>query len=64
MKIKLIPETEEEKSRMGEVEHSGVKTFFMFGSKIDQDGDILEFHDWHGGYKYLVGSLYYFTNFI
>jgi len=61
MIIKIIPETDVEKMRMQEVEHTGVKEFFIFGSKKDADADLLDFHDWSGSYRYLVGSLYYFT---
>ena len=32
MIIKFIPETEAEKSKHKEVEYSGVKEFFVFGS--------------------------------
>jgi len=64
MIIKVIPETAAEKARMKEVEHTGVKEFFMFGNKLDADNDLVDFHDWTGGYKMLIGNLAYFQNFI
>jgi len=64
MIVKLIPETEEEKNRVQEVEHHNVREFFMFGSKKDADGEVVDFHDWVGGYRYLMGSLYYFLESI
>jgi len=64
MIIKIIPETDAEKERMKEVEHSGISEFFMFGSKKDEDGDLLDFHDWTGSYRYLMGGLYYFTKLV
>jgi len=64
MIVKLIPETDEEKNRIQEVEHHNVKEFFMFGSKKDADGEVVDFHDWAGGYRYLMGSLYFFLETI
>jgi len=55
MIVKLIPENEFEK----EEEHTGVKEFFMFGNKQDEDGDLKDFHFWTGSYKFLEGSLYH-----
>ena len=62
MKIKIVPESEEEKSRYGDngVEYSNVKEFFIFGNNIDEDKDFSDFHEWHGSYRYLMGSLMYF----
>lgn len=60
MIIKIIPETDMEKRRVKEVEHAGIKEFFMFGNKKENDGDLVDFHDWTGGYRYLIGSLEYF----
>jgi len=65
MIIKLIPETEEEKANYAsknitEVIHSGVREYMLFGNRIDQDGDLEDFHEWHGSYRYMMGSLNYF----
>lgn len=64
MIIKITPENDEERGRIQEVEHVGVKEFFIFGNKKDTDSDLIDFHDWNGSYRYLVGSLYYFTNML
>lgn len=65
MIIKLIPENEFEKGKMGDgLEHTGVKEFFMFGNKKDKDGDLMDFSDWNGSYRYLEGSLYHFMTTI
>jgi len=65
MIIKLIPETEEEiemyKAKgLSEIEHSGVKEYLFFGNKIDSEGDLADFHEWHGGHWYLLNKLTYF----
>ena len=60
MIIKISPENEFEAQRIKEVEHTGVKEFFMFGNKKDKDQDLIDFHDWSGSYRYLEGSLYHF----
>ena len=65
MIIKLIPETDEEKARyankgIDEIEHSGVREYMLFGNKIDPEGDLADFHEWHGSFRYLMGSLNYF----
>lgn len=60
MIIKIMPENEFEKQKIQEVEHTGVKEFFMFGNKKEMDGDVVDFHDWSGSYRYLEGSLYHF----
>ena len=62
MIIKITPETEEEMDRIKEVEHHNVREFFIFGTKKDPDGDVVDFHDWTGQYRYLIGSLAYFQN--
>lgn len=69
MLVKLIPETEEEIQNyaakgVAEIEHAGVREFMMFGNKIDSDGDMADFHEWHGSYRYLMGSLNYFYEMI
>jgi hypothetical protein len=65
MIVKLIPETDEERQRyqqkgVAEIEHAGVREYMLFGNKIDSEGDLADFHEWHGSYRYLMGSLNYF----
>lgn len=60
MLIRIIPETDSEKARFQEEEHSGVIEFFIMGNKRDEDKDAVDFHRWTGAYRYLIGSLYYF----
>ena len=64
MIIKIMPENDIERAKMKEVEHTGVKEFFIFGNKRDSESDLIDFHDWTGSYRYLVGSLYYFTGLL
>ena len=64
MIIKIIPETDMEKKRVKSVTHKGVKEFFIFGNKKEDDGDLIDFHDWSGGYRYLIGSMKYFDTII
>jgi hypothetical protein len=64
MIIKIIPENDIEKQKIQEVEHSGVQEFFIFGNKKDKDEELLDFHDWNGSYRYLIGSLHYFTGLL
>ena len=64
MIIKIIPETDAEKRKIKSVEHKGVREFFIFGNKKDDEGDLVDFHDWSGGYRYLVGSVSYFRDVI
>ncbi len=69
MIVKLIPESEEEKKAyenkgIAEMVHEGVKEFMLFGNKIDADGDLADFHEWHGSYRYLMGSLQYFYDVV
>jgi hypothetical protein len=69
MIIKIIPETDEEIQRykakgISEVEHVGVREYMLFGNKIDSEGDLADFHEWHGAFRYLMGSLDYFYQFI
>lgn len=59
-----MPETEFEKNSYQEIEHTGVKSFFIFGNKKDKDNDVVDFHEWTGPYRYLEGSLYYFLTTI
>jgi len=63
MIIKLIAETEVERKRFGgneSVEHFGVKEYFLAGNKIDPEGSIVDFHEWNGGFRFLIGTLGYF----
>ncbi len=62
MKIKISPENDMEKQKMKEITHLGVREFFIFGNKKDGDNDLIDFHDWTGSYRYLIGSLYYFAD--
>ena len=69
MIIKFIPETEAEKeeaakNNIEEVVHYNVKEFLVFGNKIDEEGDMSDFHEWKGSYRYLLGSMEYFSNVI
>lgn len=64
MIIKLIPETEQEKIKFTECQHEGVKDFFIFGSKKEEDGDNVSFHEWDGRYDFLIGSLFYHANYL
>lgn len=64
MIVKLIPENDVEKSKMKTIEHKGVRNFFMFGIKKEQDGDMRDFHDWNGDFKFLIGNLRYFETVI
>ena len=66
MKIKLIPETAEELERFGgnqEIVHDNVSDYFVIGLKEDHGGS-LDFHDWRGKYRFLIGSLKYFYEVI
>ena len=58
MIIKIIPEKNE--THIKAVEHHNVKEFLIFGNKKDEDGELIDFHDWTGQYRYLIGSLNYF----
>lgn len=67
MIIKFIPETEAEKKRFGGaevVEHTNCKEYFIVGNKMDAEGSIVDFHEWNGGYRYLLGTLNYFYELI
>lgn len=64
MIIRIVPETAEEKEKYQEVEHCNIRDFFIFGNKRDADGDLKDFHEWRGDYKYLEGNLYYFLTSI
>ena len=64
MIIKIIPETAEEKKTAKEIKHVGVKDFFFCGNKKDKEEELVDFHDWHGSYRFLEGSLLYFSNII
>jgi len=66
MIIKLIPETDEERTRFienfqsAELVHSGIKEFFIFGNKLLADSQLIDFHEWSGNPRYLMGNLSYF----
>ena len=64
MIIKIIPETPEEAKSFKSTQHAGVQEFFMCGIDQDDDGNIGEFHDWKGGYRFLIGSLAYYSEII
>lgn len=64
MIIKIMPENDDEKRKIRAVEHKGIKEFFIFGNKKDEDGTLIDFHDWSGGYRYLIGSLSYFKDVV
>jgi hypothetical protein len=64
MIIQVIPETEQEKLNMDVVEHRGVREFMVFGNKVNEEGLLIDFHEWAGGYRYLIGSLHYFANIV
>ena len=60
MKIILIPETASEKSSKKVVEIENVSEFLIFGKNKDLDGQVHDFHEWTGEFKYLIGNLHYF----
>lgn len=64
MIIKLIPENEAEKAKTPEFELSGVKEFFIIGNQTDEDGTQTDFHEWNGSYRYLFGSLAYYSEIL
>ena len=57
MRIKIISEGND---GVESIEHEDVGEFFIFGNKKDEDGTIVNFHDWKGSFRYLIGSLYHF----
>jgi hypothetical protein len=61
MIIKLIPENDAEKARTPEFELSGVNEFLIMGNQVDEDGTQTDFHEWNGSYRYLFGSLNYYS---
>jgi hypothetical protein len=70
MIIRIIPEDDKEKqmliNKFGSptLEHENVKEYFIFGNKKDADGDVVDFHEWSGSYRYLLSSLSYFHDII
>ena len=64
MILKLIPETEEEKAMLSEQEYADVQEFFLFGSKKDENGDIIDFHNWRGNHRYLIGSIEFYLRIL
>jgi len=61
MIIKIIAEKGED--NITEVEHYGVKDFFIFGVK-KEDEHIVDFHDWNGSFRYMISNLAYYTELI
>jgi hypothetical protein len=61
MIVKIIPEGTEQ---IQEVTHHNVKQFFICGAKKDEHGTPIDFHDWAGGYKFLISQLSYFLDTI
>jgi hypothetical protein len=62
MIIKLIAENQAEVDRLNgndETTYSGVEDYFFFGKNESK-----EFHEWHGGYKFLIGNLAYYTQIV
>lgn len=64
MIIKIIPETDIEKAKHKAIEFSGVKEFFLVGNRKDEDGYMIDFHEWEGSYRYLLTSLHWFYKVI
>lgn len=66
MKIIVIPETDVEKAKFTMSEHEGVENFFVFGNKTDPENEnrLKDFHDWSGSYRYLQGSLIWYTDLV
>ena len=64
MKLIMIPETEAEKARKTQMEFCGVRDFLMFGVKADEDEQYIDFHEWQGNLRYLLGSLMYYYEVI
>lgn len=64
MIIKLIPETEAEKARSSEVKIENVREFFIMGNNVNEEGNYNEFHEWTGSYRYLYGTLLYYSEVI
>lgn len=63
MIIRLIAETDAERKRFGGneyVEHLNVKEYFLAGNKLDPEGSIVDYHEWNGGFRFLIGTLGYF----
>ena len=62
MRITLTPENDMERQNYKEVVHEGVREFFMFGNKLNEETGPEDFQDWKSGYRYLIGSLSFFLN--
>ena len=62
MKIKLIPETEAEEAIVNSFEHDDVRDIFIFGNKVNDNGELEDFHFWKGNSRYLMGSMNFFYN--
>jgi len=61
MRIKIISEGND---GVQSIEHEDVGEFFIFGNKKDADGSVVDFHDWKGSFRYLIGSLYHFLKHV
>lgn len=61
MIIRLIPEGNENSN---EIEIRGVKEFMLFGNNISDEGKLVDFHEWTGSFKYLLGSMSYYHEVI
>ena len=67
MIVKFIAETEAERKRFGNkthIEHTDVKEYFVAGNKLDAEGSLIDFHEWNGAWRYLLGTLNYFYEVI
>lgn len=66
MIIRLIAENEAEEARLQGEERDivGVKEYLFFGNKVDEDDNASEFHEWHGGHKYLMTNLNWFYEMV
>jgi len=69
MKITITPETAEEKKKfldkgLDEIIYTNVLEYFFFGNRVDSDDSVMDIHEWHGGYRYLLGSLQYFYEIV
>jgi hypothetical protein len=67
MIIRLIAENDAEKKRFNGaqfIEHKGVKEYFMAGNKLDAEDSLVDFHEWTGSYRYLLGTIMYFYELI
>jgi len=64
MIIKVIPENDKDREITGEAEFHNVNSFFIIGVHRDSDGDLKDFHSWHGNHRYLCSNLGYFLEIL